>query len=118
MLILTGGLVRLPEAMAVASKLLWFQHGMIPSCLGETMLLALEEREECLSLGRELQPETVQEIGSIARTHGFDFSRLCSFGCPLTDDAVVKFQKTRVHLKAKTSSESNREAATLFRLPL
>jgi acetylornithine/succinyldiaminopimelate/putrescine aminotransferase/predicted amino acid dehydrogenase len=106
-LILTGGLVRLPETMTVASKLLWFQHGMIPSCLGETMLLGLEDREECLSLGRELQPDTVQEIGSVARTHGFDFSRLCSFGCPLTDEALVKFQKTRAHLKAKTPSEPN-----------
>lgn len=108
-LVLTGGLVRLPEPMVIASKLLWFQHGMIPSCLGETMLLALEEREECLSLGRELQPETVQEIGSVARTHGFDFSRLCSFGCPLTDDALVKFQKTRARLKTKTPCESNGE---------
>jgi putrescine aminotransferase len=43
----------------------------------------------------------------VARTHGFDFSRLCSFGCPLTDEALVKFQKTRAHLKAKTPSEPN-----------
>jgi 3-acetyloctanal aminotransferase len=106
-LILTGGLVRLPESMAAASKLLWFQHGMIPSCLGETLLLGLEEREESLSLGRELQPETVQEIGGIARTHGFDFSHLMSFGCPLTDEALVKFQKTRARLKPKMPREAN-----------
>ncbi len=65
-LVLTGGLVRLPEGMEASSRLLWFQHGMIPSCLGETILLALEGREECYSLGRELQPDAVQEIGSIA----------------------------------------------------
>ena len=106
-LILTGGLVRLPETMAAASKLLWFQHGMIPSCLGETMLLGLEDRQESLSLGRELQPETVQEIGGVARTHGFDFSHLMSFGCPLTDEALVKFQKTRSRIKAKVPHESN-----------
>jgi 3-acetyloctanal aminotransferase len=101
-LILTGGLIGVPEPMAQASRLLWFQHGMIPSCLGETMILALEEREECLSLGRELLPETVQEIGSIARSHGFDFSRLCSFGCPLGDEALVRFQKTRAKMAAKS----------------
>jgi 3-acetyloctanal aminotransferase len=111
-LILTGGLVRLPEAMASASKLLWFQQGMIPSCLGETMLLGLENREECLSLGRELQPETVQEIGGIARQHGFEFSRLMSFGCPLTDAAIVKFQKTRSRAKAKSAAESNGKPRT------
>ena len=106
-LILTGGLVRLPESMNVDSRLLWFQQGMVPSCLGETMVLALEERAECLSLGRELQPETVQEIGAIARTHGFDFSRLYSFGCPLSDETLVKFQKVRARLKVKTPRESD-----------
>src|SRR5262249_17717745 len=111
-LILTGGLVRLPDAMASALKLLWFQHGMIPSCLGETMLLGLENREESLSLGRELQPETVQEIGGIARQHGFEFSRLISFGCPLKDEAIVKFQKSRVRLKSKSSAESNGKPRT------
>jgi acetylornithine/succinyldiaminopimelate/putrescine aminotransferase/predicted amino acid dehydrogenase len=102
-LILTGGLIRVPEPMAQASRLLWFQHGMIPSCLSETMLLALEEREECFSLGRELSPEGVQEIGSIARRHGFDFSRLYSFGCPLGDDALVRFQKTRAQMARRTT---------------
>jgi acetylornithine/succinyldiaminopimelate/putrescine aminotransferase/predicted amino acid dehydrogenase len=106
-LVLTGGLVRLPEGMEASSRLLWFQHGMIPSCLGETILLALEGREECYSLGRELQPDAVQEIGSIARTHGYDFTRLCSFGCPLTDDALVKFQKTRARLKTKATPNLN-----------
>jgi 3-acetyloctanal aminotransferase len=108
-LILTGGLVRVPEAMASASKLLWFQRGMIPSCLGETLLLGLENREECLSLGRELQPDTVQEIGGIARQHGFEFSRLVSFGVPLTDEAVVKFQKARSgqNKKSPSAADSN-----------
>ncbi|HEV3303698.1 MAG TPA: aminotransferase class III-fold pyridoxal phosphate-dependent enzyme [Planctomycetaceae bacterium] len=113
-LILTGGLIRVPDAMAQASRMLWFQHGMIPSCLSETMLLALEEREECFSLGRELQPEAVQEIGSIARNHGFDFSRLYSFGCPLSDDALVRFQKTRARIASNSRRpgiDGSRQAA-------
>jgi 3-acetyloctanal aminotransferase len=110
-LILTGGLIRVPEPMAQASRLLWFQHGMIPSCLAETMILALERREECFSLGRELQPEAVQEIGSIARSHGFDFSRLYSFGSPLTDDALVRFQKTRAKMPAKLSRSTKSQNA-------
>ena len=106
-LILTGGLVHVPVTMAQASPLLWFQHGMIPSCLGETMLLALEEREENFSLGRELQPEAVQEIGSIARRHGFDFSQLYSFGSPLCDEALVRFQKTRGRMKGRSAREAS-----------
>src|SRR5207253_1063903 len=98
---LTGGLIRVPPDMSLDSRLLWFQRGMIPSCFGETLLLALEDRAECLSLGRDLQPETVQEIGAIARSHGFDFTRLCSFGSPLADETLVKFHKARARLKSQ-----------------
>ena len=92
-----------PESMMMQSRLLWFQRGMIPSCLAETMILALEDREESLSLGRDLNPDTVQEIGSIARTHGFDFSRLLSFGSALTDDSLVTFQKIRGRFRKSVS---------------
>jgi 3-acetyloctanal aminotransferase len=108
-LILTGGLTRVPETMAFDSRMLWFQQGMIPSCLGETMLLALEKRAECLSLGRDLNPDTVQEIGGVARSHGFDFSRLCSFGFPIADETLVKFQQARAHRNRSVRSNGNGE---------
>ncbi len=92
-LVLTGGMVQLPDSMNRDSKLLRFQHGMIPSCLGETMLLALENREENLSLGRTLDLDTIQEIGKVAESHGFDFSRFYSFGHPLDDSSIVRFHK-------------------------
>ena len=50
-LILSGGSTQIPDCMPRSSKFLWFHHGMIPSCLAETMVLALEERPECFSLG-------------------------------------------------------------------
>lgn len=98
-LVLTGGLTRVPETMSCNSKLLWFQHGMIPSCLGETMVLALEGRAESLSLGRCLDLDTIQEIGSIAKSHGFDFSKFTSFGHPLEESALVRFHKARTALR-------------------
>jgi acetylornithine/succinyldiaminopimelate/putrescine aminotransferase len=97
-LMLTGGLVRVPDSIPRDSRILWFQHGMIPSCLGETMILALENRAECLSLGRTLDLDSIQEIGSLARAHGFDFSRLYSFGHPLEDSTLVRFKKARARL--------------------
>lgn len=101
-LILTGGLARLPETVPLNSKLLWFQHGMVPSCFGETMVLALENREESLSLGRSLDLDAIQDIGGVARSHGFDFSRLYSFGYQLTDSALVQFRKARERLRRRT----------------
>ena len=94
-LVLTGGLVRVPRSMPLDSKLLWFQHGMVPSCLGETLVLALEDRAESFSLGRSLDLDAVQEIGGLARSHGFDFSEMYTFGHPLDESGLVRYRKAR-----------------------
>ncbi|HEV7225150.1 MAG TPA: aminotransferase class III-fold pyridoxal phosphate-dependent enzyme [Pirellulales bacterium] len=95
-LVLSGGLARVPETMPLTSKYLWFHQGMVPSCLAETMVLALDGRAESFSLGRQLDVGAIQAIGARAKAHGFDFSRLISFGQPLTDSALVKFRKLQV----------------------
>jgi len=98
-LILTGGLVRLPESMNSFSRVLKFHHRVIPSCLGETLALALDQRAENLSLGRHLSLDSIQDIGSRARAHGYDFSRLYSFGNPLAAAAVTRFRQVRLRLR-------------------
>jgi len=92
-LILSGGLSRVPATTSLDSIYLRFHQGMVPSCLAETMLLALENRPERFSLGRVLLPERIDEIGRLARSHGFEFSRLFSFGLPLDESALVRFRK-------------------------
>lgn len=47
----------------------------IPSCLAETITLALEERRESFSLGRTLDLERIEEIGKLSEKHGFVFDR-------------------------------------------
>ena len=97
-LVLSGGLTQIPDCMPRTSKFLWFHHGMIPSCLAETMVLALEERPESFSLGRSLDVDKINEIGGIAKSHGFDFSRFFSFGLPLDDSALIRFRKANSRL--------------------
>ena len=52
-----------------------FDFGLAPgrayACMAETMVLALEERRESYSLGKQIQPERVREIAELARRHGF-----------------------------------------------
>jgi acetylornithine/succinyldiaminopimelate/putrescine aminotransferase len=57
------------------------------------MMLALEDRPECLSLGRVLDVEKIAEIGAIATANGFRFSRLCSFGQVLDESVLTGFRK-------------------------
>lgn len=57
-----------------------FNFGLAPgrayACMAETMVLALEERYESYSLGKQMQPERVREIAQLARKHGFKLSEL------------------------------------------
>ena len=92
-LFITGGLSRVPDASSLDSMFLGFHHGMIPSCLGETMVLALERRAECYSLGRNLDADKITQIGAIASTHGFDFSKLYSFGQSIEPTALAQYRK-------------------------
>jgi len=95
-LILSGGLSVVPQTMPRDSLFLNFHHGIIPSCLGETMVLGLEGRAECFSLGRSLDIDSIMEIGGIAESHGFDFSQFFSFGLPLDPSVMASYRKALV----------------------
>lgn len=107
-LILTGGLTRLPKTVDLDSRVLWFQQGMVPSCLGETIVLSLENRPECMSMGRTLSLDSIAEIGRLARSHGFDFSKLMAFGLPVSESTLVRFRKQlHRHGRLPTKSDVN-----------
>lgn len=109
-LILSGGLTRVPDTMPLNSVLLGFHQGVIPSCLGETLVLALEHREECFSLGRNLEIDGVQEIGAIATSHGFDFSRLTSFGLPVQPSTLARYRKAAARRRKAGRPSGKKEA--------
>ena len=69
-----------------------FDIGLPPhvsyACLAEAALLAMEERFECFTLGRDVPPARVKEIYRLYRRHGFQIAPLRSFGRLLTDELV------------------------------
>ncbi|MGH7171084.1 MAG: hypothetical protein ACRELG_12465, partial [Gemmataceae bacterium] len=105
-LLLSGGLARVPDTMPRDSMFLGFYQGVIPCCLGETMVLALEERAECFSLGRDLSLDRIEEIGLLARKHGFDFAQLFSFGQKLEASALARFRKAAVRRRPESRHEA------------
>lgn len=86
-LIVSGGLSRVPDTMSRDCIFLGFYYGVVPSCLAETMNLALESRAENYSLGRDLEPAKIRSIGKNAQLNGFDFSQVFSFGLPIENSA-------------------------------
>ena len=92
-LVISGGLAKVPPTMPRDSMFLGFYQGTVPCCLGETMVLALEGRPECFSIGRHLDLDKIQVVGALARGHGFDFGHLVSFGLPIEPGVLANYRK-------------------------
>ena len=110
-LILSAGYARVPAAMPRDSFFLRFYHGIVPSCLGETMVLALENRADSFSIGRDLDLDRVREIGRLAESHGFAFSEPLACGLPLSPEARSQFLKVLSRTRPVRSRRSRRCAA-------
>lgn len=109
-MILSGGQTRIPSSIALDSRFLWFNQGVIPSCLGETMVLAFEGRPDSLSLGRNLDPSDILSVGALASAHGFDFSLFRSFGLELEDTELVRMRKRLARTRMNEALSSVRRA--------
>jgi fatty aldehyde-generating acyl-ACP reductase len=74
-LVIGGGVVDVPGNVDFG-----FDFGLPPgkayACMAETMVLALEERCESYSLGKDVRPAQVREIAQLARKHGFRLSAI------------------------------------------
>ncbi|CCH73599.1 putative aminotransferase class-III [Nostocoides australiense Ben110] len=82
--VIDGGFVSAGDGVELGGAFAGLVPGnQINACVAETMLLALEHRAESFSIGRELAPEGVLEIGGIAARHGFAATPLTSFGKPV-----------------------------------
>jgi len=100
-LVLSSGLSVLPQAVERKGDYLWLSRGIIPSCLGETLLLAWEGRAESLSIGRQLDLDRIQDIGEIARRHGFTFSPWLSQGQTVTETQKTSLRRLWFRPKAR-----------------
>lgn len=74
----TGPLTR------IYNHLIGQRGGTVFACFAEPMVLALESRAECFSLGKEISPDRAEEIGELGARHGFVVDRLASRGRPVS----------------------------------
>jgi len=69
--VVDGGRVKLPGQPEFSVDI-GLRRGVVYACMAETMALALEGRLENFSLGDNISPAKVEEVGQIGRRHGFD----------------------------------------------
>lgn len=74
-LVFDGGVLEVPGDVDFGLNF-GFPPGLTYACMAETMILALEQRFDNYSLGREYQPEKIVEIYELAQKHGFKLAAL------------------------------------------
>ena len=91
-LVIEGGVVEIPGEVDFGFDF-GFPPGQAYACMAETMLLAMEGRYECFSLGREISLDRVGEIAQLARKHGFRLSGFRSFERVLDNGEIDKIRE-------------------------
>lgn len=91
-LVIEGGVIKVPGPVNFNFDF-GFPPGLAYACMAETMILALEERWECYSLGRDLSITGVEEIKRLAQKHNFQLAGMRSFERALTDEQIQQIKK-------------------------
>jgi len=91
-LVIDGGMVDVPGPVDFHFNF-GFPLGKVYACMAETIALALEGRFEDYTLGKYITRERVEEIGSIARKHGFRLSGFRSFEREVTPQQIEEVRR-------------------------
>jgi predicted amino acid dehydrogenase len=86
-LVIDGGMVDVPGPVDFHFNF-GFPPGKAYACMAETIALALEGRFKDYTLGKHLTRERVEEIGAIAKKHGFRLSGFRSFEREVTEQQI------------------------------
>jgi fatty aldehyde-generating acyl-ACP reductase len=91
-LVIEGGVIDVPGNPDLGFDF-GFPAGKAYACMAETMLLALEGRYECYTVGKEISLERVEEMARLAAKHGFRLSGFRSFERVVTDQQIEEVKK-------------------------
>jgi len=86
-LVIEGGMVEAPGPVDFGFNF-GFPPRMAYACMAETMILALEGRYECFTLGKEIKLDRVKEITTLAERHGFRLGGFRSFERAVENDEI------------------------------
>lgn len=96
-LVLEGGVVKVPGD-AKFNFDFGFPPGTAFACMSETMMLALENRAESYTLGKEVSVNQVEEMRGLATKHGFELAGFRAFEHEVTSEAIDRTKQARLEL--------------------
>ncbi|HZH97861.1 MAG TPA: hypothetical protein VEX38_02725, partial [Fimbriimonadaceae bacterium] len=93
-LVLEGGVVSVPGD--VQFKLdFGFPPKTAYACMSETIMLALEDRAESFTLGKDVSVEQVEETQRLAARHGFELAGFRSFEKAVDSESIERAKSAR-----------------------
>lgn len=99
-LVIEGGVVAVPGDMHLPKPdkpdqefSFGFPPGTAYACMSETMMLALDKRYECFTLGKDVSASQVDEIQQIAHRHGFKLAGFRSFEKAVDKETIESIRK-------------------------
>jgi len=93
-LVIEGGVVSVPGHVEFGMSF-GFPPGTAYACMSETMMLALENRPESYTLGKDVSVEQVEETLAMAKKHGFKLAGFRSFEHAVSDEEIQRARAAR-----------------------
>jgi len=93
-LVIEGGVVHVPGNVDFNFDF-GFPAKTAYACMSETMILALEDRVENYTLGKDVSVQQVEEMAALAIKHGFDLAGFRSFEKLVSQEAIDRAIEAR-----------------------
>jgi predicted amino acid dehydrogenase len=93
-LVIEGGVVQVPGNVDFGLNF-GFPAQTAYACMSETILLALDDRLENFTLGKDVSVEQVETMWALARKHGFGIAGFRSFEKAVDDAAIERARSAR-----------------------
>ncbi len=94
-LVIEGGVVEVPGQNVNFNFNFGFPAKTAYACMSETIMLALENRIENFTLGKEVSVEQVKQTIEMAEKHGFKLAGYRSFEKAVTPEAIARAREAR-----------------------
>ncbi|HEY3375637.1 MAG TPA: hypothetical protein VGK02_11355 [Candidatus Aquicultor sp.] len=95
-LVIDGGIARVPGNPDLGHYV-GLPKGMALGCMAETIMLALDQRYENYTIGKDISRKKLEEMSQIAAKHGFRLAGLRGFEKKLSDAAIEKIRQNAHH---------------------
>jgi predicted amino acid dehydrogenase len=102
-LVIEGGVVSVPGDVDFGMSF-GFPEKTAYACMSETMMLALEDRPDSFTLGKDVTVEQVEETRNMAKKLGFGLAGFRSFEKAVSPETIAKVKKAAARKKGQATS--------------